>query len=56
MSLGDIECRVVGGGPRPQFVHVFQYPYEADDNLLMRNFKKFKDVLGLSYQHYPDHN
>ena len=56
VSLGDIECRVVGGGPRPQFGHVFQYPFEADDNLLMRNFKKFKDVLGLSHQHYPDHN
>ena len=56
VSFGDVECRVVGGGPRPQFVHVFHYPYEADDDLLMKVFKKFGDVLGLTHQHYPDHN
>ena len=56
VSLGDIECRVVGGGPRPQFVHVFQYPFEVDDQLLIRHFKKYGDVLGLTHQHYPDRN
>ena len=42
--IGDIPCRVRGGGPRPQNVFVCNFPFEANNDLLARALNKFGEV------------
>ena len=42
--IGDIPCRVRGGGPRPQKVFVYNFPFKADNGLLARALNKFGEV------------
>ena len=34
VCVGDVDCVVRGGGPRPQKVFVYGYPVEGNSNLL----------------------
>ena len=34
VRVGDVDCVVRGGGPRPQNVFVYGYPVEGNSNLL----------------------
>ena len=52
--IGDIPCRVRGGGPRPQKVFVYNFPFEAKKGLLVRALNKFgevKDVFNRCWLH-----
>ena len=52
--IGDIPCRVRGGGPRPQKVFVYNFPFEAKNELLARALNKFgevKDVFNRCWLH-----
>ena len=42
--IGDIACRVRGGGPRPQKVFMYNFPFEADNGLLAHARNKFGEV------------
>lgn len=42
--IGDIRCHVRGGGPRPQKVFVYNFPFEADNGLLARALDNFCEV------------
>ena len=42
--IGDIPCRVPGGGPRPQKVLVYNFSFEANNDLLARALNKFGEV------------
>ena len=42
--IGDIPCRVRGGGPRPQKAFVYNFPFEANNDLLARALSKFGEV------------
>ena len=52
--IGDIPCRVRGGGPRPQKVFLYNFPFEAKNELLARALNKFgevKDVFNRCWLH-----
>ena len=52
--IGDIPCRLRGGGPRPQKVFVYNFPFEAKNELLARALNKFgevKDVFNRCWLH-----
>ena len=52
--IGDVPCRVRGGGPRPQKVFVYNFPFEAKNDLLARALNKFgevKDVFNRCWLH-----
>ena len=41
VRVGDVDCVVRGGGPRPQKVFVYCYPVEGNSNLLTDAMVKF---------------
>ena len=52
--IGDIPCRVRGRGPSPQKVFVYNFPFEAKNELLARALNKFgevKDVFNRCWLH-----
>ena len=54
IAIGDIPCRVRGGGPRPQKVLVYNFLFEAKNELLARalnTFGEVKDVFNRCWLH-----
>ena len=52
--IGDIPCRVRGGGPRSQKVFVYNFPFEANNDLLacaLNKFAEVKDVFNRRWLH-----
>ena len=50
--VGDIACPVRGGGPRPQKVFVYNYPFEASTDSLSHVLKDFGDVKDISHRRW----
>ena len=42
--IGDIPCRVHGGGPRSQKVFAYNFPFEADNSMLAHGLNKIGEV------------
>ena len=52
--IGDVPCRVRGEGPRPQKIFAYNFPFEAQNDLLARALNKFgevKDVFNRCWLH-----
>ena len=46
VRVGDVDCVVRGGGPRPQKVFVYGYPVEGNSNLLTDALSRYGEVHG----------
>ena len=51
ITINDVRCAVVGGGPKIQNVLIHHYPFEEDNHRLWIALSKVRDI---QYQHYPD--
>ena len=56
ITLGDVVCKILGGGPRLQTVNIFHYPFESSVEPLKLALRPYGEVQSISYQHYPDLN
>ncbi|XP_044165183.1 serine/arginine-rich splicing factor RS2Z33-like [Acropora millepora] len=54
ITINDVRCAVVGGGPRVQNVLIHHYPFEEDNHRLWIALSSFGEVRDIQYQHYPD--
>ena len=54
ITVGDVPVKIVGGGPRPQNVIVYQFPFEGDDSLVERTLLQFGQVHSVTKQKYAD--
>ena len=52
MYLFGIWCNILSSGPPVTMVHLFDYPFEKDDNKIEDVFKDFGDVKWVKYQSY----
>ena len=52
VRLFGLYCRILGGGPPITIVHLFDYPFEEEDNFVRDLFKDFGDVKGVKRQTY----
>ena len=44
IRVGDVDCVVCGGGPRPQKVFVYGYPVEGNSNLVTDALSRYGEV------------
>ncbi|XP_044173945.1 putative uncharacterized protein DDB_G0277255 [Acropora millepora] len=54
ITINDVRCAVVGGGPKVQNVLIHHYPFEEDNHRLWIALSSFGEVRDIQYQHYPD--
>ncbi|XP_044173964.1 uncharacterized protein LOC114947486 [Acropora millepora] len=54
ITINDVRCAVVGGGPKVQNVLIHHYPFEDDNHRLWIALSSFGEVRDIQYQHYPD--
>ena len=54
ITINDVRCAVVGGGPKVQNVLIQHYPFEEDNHRLWIALSSFGEVRDIHYQHYPD--
>lgn len=54
ITINDVRCAVVGGGPKVQNVLIHHYPFEEDNHRLWIVLSGFGEVRDIQYQHYPD--
>ena len=54
ITINDVHCAVVGGGPKVQNVLIHYYPFEEDNHRLWIALSSFGKVRDIQYQHYPD--
>ena len=52
VRVGDVDCVVRVGGPRPQKVFVYGYPVEGDSNLLTDALSRYGGVHDLKFRHW----
>ena len=52
IRLFGLYCKILGGGPPITMVHVFDYPYEEEDDFLVDVFRDFGQVKGVKKQTY----
>ena len=52
VRVGDVDCVVRGGGPRPQKVVVYGYPVEGNSNLLTDALSRYGEVHGVRFRHW----
>jgi hypothetical protein len=50
--LYDMWCTILGGGPLLTMVHMFDYPYEGDEDSVKKVFSDFGDVKWVKCQTY----
>ena len=54
ITINDVRCAVVDGGPKVQNVLIHHYPFEEDNHRLWIAMSSFGEVRDIQYQHYPD--
>ena len=54
ITIDDVVCPVRGGGPRPQNIFVYNYPYEGDELFLRTVLSEFGDVQDVRFRHWLD--
>ena len=54
ITINDVRCAVVGGGPKVQNVLIHHYPFEEDNHRLWIALSSFGEVRDIQYQHCPD--
>ena len=54
ITINDVRCAVVDGGPKVQNVLIHHYPFEEDNHRLWIALSSFGEVRDIQYQHYPD--
>ena len=54
ITINDVRCAVVGGGPKVQNVLIHHYLFEEDNHRLWIALSSFGEVRDIQYQHYPD--
>ena len=52
VRVGDVDCVVRGGGPRPQKVFVYGYPVEGNSNLLTDALSRYGEVHDVRFRHW----
>ena len=52
VRVGDIDCVVRGGGPRPQKVFVYGYPVEGNSNLLTDALSRYGEVHDVRFRRW----
>ena len=52
ITIDDVVCPVWGGGPRPQNIFVYNYPYEGDEPYLRTVLSEFGDVQDVRFRHW----
>ena len=52
VRVGDVDCVVRGGGPRPQKVFVYGYPVEGNSNLLTEALSRYGEVHDVRFRHW----
>ena len=50
VSIDNVVCHVRGGGPRPENVLVFRYPFEADSAPLKEELSKYGEVHDIRFR------
>ena len=50
VSIDNVACHVRGGGPRPENVLVFRYPFEADSAPLREELSKYGEVHDIRFR------
>ena len=50
VRVGDVDCVVRGGGPRPQKVFVYGYPVEGNSNLLTDALSRYGEVHDVRFR------
>ena len=50
VSIDNVVCHVRGGGPRPENVLVFRYPFEADSAPLREELSKYGEVHDIRFR------
>ena len=53
VRVGDVDCVVRGGGPRPQKAFVYGYPVEGNSNLLTDALRRYGEVHDVKFRHWP---
>ena len=51
VRVGDVDCVVRGGCPRPQKFFVYGYPVEGNANLLTDALSRYGEVHDVRYRH-----
>ena len=54
ITINDVRCAVVGGGPKVLNVLIHHYPFEEDNHRLWLALSSFGEVRDIRYEHYPD--
>lgn len=52
VRVGDVDCVVRGGGPRPQKVFVYGYPVEGNSNILTDALSRYGEVHDVRFRHW----
>ena len=52
VSIEGIECAVLGGGPRPQNVLVYNFPYEIPHAVVREALSSFGEVESVHFRHW----
>lgn len=52
VRVGDVDCIVRGGGPRPQKVFVYSYPVEGNSNLSTDDLSRYGEVHDVRFRHW----
>ena len=52
VRVGDADCVVRGGGPRPQKVFVYGYPVEGNSNLMTDALSRYGEVHDVRFRHW----
>ena len=52
VRVGDVDCVMRGGGPRPQKVFVYGYPVEGNSNLLTDALCRYGEVHDVRFRHW----
>ena len=50
VSIDNVVCHVRGGGPRPENVLIFRYPFEADSAPLKEELSKYGEVHDIRFR------
>ena len=56
VRLFGLWCPILGGGPPVTLIHVFDYPFEEDDETLKEVFSCFGEVKKVKKQTYLSNN
>ena len=52
VCVGDVDCVLHGGGPRPQKLFVYGYPVEGISNLLTDALSRYGEVHDVRFRHW----